>query len=84
MSILIPREDKRPRVVCPHCKTEVIVDIRPFNEDMTRLAEFICVNLSTPILWWSNPYCWFNRTKINRKYSVTCECGKCQEHSLGR
>ena len=48
MSILIPKEDKRPRVVCPHCKTEVIVDIRPFNEDMTRLAEFTCVNCRRP------------------------------------
>lgn len=42
--IYMPNEDTRPRIICGHCKTEQIVDIRAFNTDITRLAEYTCSN----------------------------------------
>lgn len=42
MSLYLPNEDKRPRITCPHCKTQQILDIREFNTDMTKIAQFTC------------------------------------------
>lgn len=40
--ITVGGEDKRPQVICPNCKTTMILDIRMFNKDMSKLAEYTC------------------------------------------
>lgn len=42
MAIEIIGEEKRPVIICPHCKGKVIVDISPFNKNITGIAEFTC------------------------------------------
>jgi len=44
MSIYLPNEDNRPRLICMHCKTEQLIDIKPFTSDMTKIAEYTCKN----------------------------------------
>ena len=40
--IEIVNEDTRPIVICPHCKGKVIVNIKPFNENITGIAQYTC------------------------------------------
>lgn len=47
--IYMPNEDKRPMVICSHCKNKQILDIREFNKDMTRIAQFTCHDCRKPI-----------------------------------
>lgn len=35
-------EDNRPRIICGNCKNPFLVDIRPFQNDMSRVAHFDC------------------------------------------
>jgi len=42
MPIEIIGEDKRPIIICPHCKGKVIVNIIPFNQNISGIAEFTC------------------------------------------
>lgn len=42
MAIEIVGEEKRPVIICPHCKGKVIVDIAPFNQNITGIAEWTC------------------------------------------
>lgn len=49
MAIEIIGERKTPKLVCGRCKNIVAVDIRPFQEDMSRLAQVDCPHCRTPI-----------------------------------
>ena len=40
--ITLENEDKRPRIICMHCKTENIIDIRGWNTDVTQIGEIAC------------------------------------------
>ena len=40
--IYMPNESKRPVIICPHCKTKQIIDIRGFNKDITQIAKYTC------------------------------------------
>ncbi len=49
MGIEIIGEDKTPRLICGRCKNIVKLDIRPFQSDISRLAEIICPTCRTKI-----------------------------------
>jgi hypothetical protein len=42
MAIQVVNNDKRPRSICPHCKKVMMVDLRPFQEDITKIIESKC------------------------------------------
>ena len=41
--IKIQREEPRPEIICPHCKTRIAIDIKPFAPDPTKIMEDKCV-----------------------------------------
>jgi hypothetical protein len=41
--IKIQREEPRPQIVCPHCKSTIAIDIKPFAPDPTKIMEDKCI-----------------------------------------
>lgn len=42
--IKIQKEEVKPRVVCGHCKNEILIDIKPFSQDCTKIMQDKCPN----------------------------------------
>jgi DNA-directed RNA polymerase subunit RPC12/RpoP len=40
--IKIQEEEIKPRMVCVHCKQEILIDIEPFKKDMTKVLRDRC------------------------------------------
>jgi hypothetical protein len=40
--ITIQREEHKPRVVCPHCKKEILIDISPFVGNVAQVMMDKC------------------------------------------
>lgn len=40
--IQIQKEEVKPRVVCGHCKQEILIDIMPFSKDCTQILKDNC------------------------------------------
>lgn len=40
--ITIERQENRPRVICNHCKKEILIDILPFASDVTQILRDKC------------------------------------------
>jgi hypothetical protein len=40
--ITIEREEDRPRLICPHCKQQIYVDIDPWKKDVTKIMRDNC------------------------------------------
>jgi len=39
---IIVGEDNRPKVVCPHCRQIIVMDIKLFMNDVTKVVESNC------------------------------------------
>jgi uncharacterized Zn-finger protein len=42
MSNIEVKEKQTPRVQCPYCKSKMAVDLRPFQDDVTKIMESTC------------------------------------------
>ena len=42
ITITRDENEKRPRIVCPHCKEIILMDIRPFEKDVSKLMQSNC------------------------------------------
>lgn len=42
MSNIEVKEKQTPRVPCPYCKKKLAMDIRPFQDDVTKIIESKC------------------------------------------
>jgi len=42
--IKIQKEELRPRIVCMHCKQEMLIDLDPFKEDITKIMGDKCIH----------------------------------------
>jgi hypothetical protein len=40
--IQIIDEDKRPKIICSKCKEQIMIDIRPFEKDCTKVIRDKC------------------------------------------
>jgi len=40
--IEIKREEDKPRLKCPHCKRTILIDIRPWEKDATKIMSDRC------------------------------------------
>jgi len=40
--IKIQHEENKPRVICNHCKQEILIDIMPFANDVTQILRDRC------------------------------------------
>lgn len=40
--IQLSNEDRRPRIVCPHCKDEILMDIMPFKDNVAQVMVDKC------------------------------------------
>ena len=40
--IKIQKEEIKPRVVCGHCKNEILIDIVPFSNDCSKIMQDRC------------------------------------------
>ena len=40
--IKITREEKKPEIICPHCKKRNVIDILPWREDVTKIMQDKC------------------------------------------
>lgn len=40
--IRIQKEEQKPRVICNHCKQEILIDIKPFAKDVTQILRDKC------------------------------------------
>ena len=41
--IKIQREEQRPEIICPHCKSRIAIDIKPFAPDPTKIMQDKCI-----------------------------------------
>ena len=41
-NLITIEDDKRPRVVCPHCKEHILIDFEPFKKDVTKIMRDDC------------------------------------------
>ena len=47
--IKIQREESKPRIICGHCKQEILIDIRPFAQDCTKILRDVCPKCKTEL-----------------------------------
>ena len=40
--IQITREEQKPEVICPHCKDKILIDLKPFAPDPTKIMQDKC------------------------------------------
>jgi hypothetical protein len=48
--IKIQREELRPRIVCMHCKKEMLIDLDPFKADITKVMRDKCIHCKKEIV----------------------------------
>ena len=42
ISIGKDEDEKRPRIVCPHCKEVILMDIKPFEKNVSKIMQSNC------------------------------------------
>lgn len=41
--IQVQPEVKPPTIICPHCQNEILIDLAPFNKDVSKILRDNCV-----------------------------------------
>ena len=42
ISIGRDEDEKRPRIICPHCKETILMDIKPFERNVAKIMQSNC------------------------------------------
>jgi hypothetical protein len=41
--LITTSDDKRPRIICPHCREHILIDLEAFKKDISQIMRDNCV-----------------------------------------